>query len=57
MLHKLLLLFVIAGTLAAQTPTALDQILARLDHLESENQKLLEEVRQLRQELKKEEKL
>lgn len=46
------LLFFAASLYAQQTPTPLDQILARLDRLESENQKLLDEVRQLRQELK-----
>jgi hypothetical protein len=45
-----LLLF--ATSLFAQNTSGLDQILARLDRLETENQKLLEEVRQLRQELK-----
>jgi hypothetical protein len=36
----------------AQTGTALDQILARLDRLEGENRKLLQEIQELRQELK-----
>jgi hypothetical protein len=40
-----------AASLYAQS-SSLDQILARLDRLESENQKLLEEVHKLRQELK-----
>jgi hypothetical protein len=51
MLPRSALLLLFAASLQAQT-TALDQILARLDRLESENQKLLEEVRALRQELK-----
>jgi hypothetical protein len=47
------LLCLLAARLEAQqSGNALDLILARLDRLEAENQKLLEEVRQLRQELK-----
>jgi hypothetical protein len=37
---------------AQQPASSLDQVLARLDRLESENQKLLQEIRELRQELK-----
>jgi hypothetical protein len=51
MLPRSALLLLLATSLHAQT-TALDQIMTRLDRLESENQKLLEEVRALRQELK-----
>jgi hypothetical protein len=51
MLPRSALFLLLATSLHAQS-TALDQILARLDRLESENQKLLEEVRALRQELK-----
>jgi hypothetical protein len=53
MLRNLALLLLAAAGLQAQpAATPVDQILARLDRLESENQKLLEEVRALRQELK-----
>jgi hypothetical protein len=40
-----------ASLYAQQTPTTLEQVMARLDHLESENKQLLEEIRELRREL------
>src|SRR5258708_1306985 len=50
---KYTLCLITAWSLRAQQapPADLDRILARLDRLESENQKLLEEVRALRNEL------
>jgi hypothetical protein len=51
MLRKSALLIFFAASLNGQQNSALDQILARLDRLENENQKLLEEVHALRQEL------
>jgi hypothetical protein len=52
-LRKSILLIFIAATLGAQPQgVSLEQIMARLDRLESENQKLLAEIRELRSELK-----
>jgi len=47
-----LLVFVIRGKALPQTAPDMQKILERLDRLEDENQKLLDELRQLRSELK-----
>ena len=52
MICKSTLIFLFMPVFLRGQQSALDQILTRLDRLESENQKLLQEVRELRQELK-----
>lgn len=53
MTHKLATLLLAATTTLFAQQNSLDQVLARLDRLEAENQKLLDEIRALRQDLAK----